>query len=158
MADRQESNEILLELTVRIISAYVSKNPVPASEFPSLINDVSDSMARLVAGTSEQPMEAATPAVSVKKSVTSNYLVCLEDGRKFRSLKRHLSTHHDLTPMEYRNKWGLPADYPMTAPAYSSARSALAKEIGLGRKVRNKADATPVPVKRARKPKAASGQ
>ncbi|MEM7426905.1 MAG: MucR family transcriptional regulator [Pseudomonadota bacterium] len=126
-------NPELIELSAEIVAAYVSHNVVPASELPQLISDVVGA----VSATQTQPeaeKEAPTPAVSIKKSITPDYLICLEDGKKFKSLKRHLRTHYDLSPEEYREKWGLPADYPMVAPSYAAARSELAKKMGLGQK------------------------
>lgn len=136
----------LIELTADVISAYVSNNPVPTSELPALIAQIHQSLSGLKGGVSETPQEAQKPAVNPKRSVHDDYIVCLEDGKKFKSLKRHLMTHHGVTPEEYRAKWNLPADYPMVAPGYSAARSALAKSMGLGRK-----RGTPAPVKRGRK-------
>jgi predicted transcriptional regulator len=137
----------VLELTAEIVAAYVSNNPVPAAELPALIAMVSDSINRL-AGSSPAEMEKPIPAVPIKKSITNDYLISLEDGKKFKSLKRALATRYGLTPDEYRNKWGLPADYPMVAPGYSAARSQLAKQMGLGRKLGQK---PPAPAKRGRK-------
>ncbi|MDI6029376.1 MucR family transcriptional regulator [Corticibacterium sp. UT-5YL-CI-8] len=125
----------LIELTAEIVAAYVANNPVPPSGLASLIADTHAAIASLAAGAKpEQPEEKLVPAVSIRKSVTPDFLICLEDGKKFKSLKRHLATHFDLTPDQYRQKWNLPADYPMVAPNYSASRSALAKTAGLGRK------------------------
>lgn len=123
-----------LELTADIVSAYVSKNPVPAGQLPDLLKTVSNTMRSLASGEQEPVEEAREPAVSIRSSVKDDYIVCLEDGKKFKSLKRHLRTHHDLTPDQYRQKWGLKHDYPMTAPSYTAKRSELAKSIGLGQK------------------------
>jgi predicted transcriptional regulator len=128
------SNTDTIELTADVISAYVSNNPVPVSELPSLIAQVHQSLAGLSNGQATAPLEKLTPAVPIKKSVTPDYIVCLDDGKKFKSLKRHLKTTFGMTPEEYRAKWNLPADYPMVAPAYAAARSELAKKMGLGRK------------------------
>lgn len=124
-----------LELTAEIVAAYVRNNPVPIGEVPRLITDVH----RAIAGLSvvnalapEKPVQ--TPAVNPKKSVHEDFIICLEDGKKFKSLKRHIGTHYGLTPDEYREKWGLDPSYPMVAPAYAATRSALAKKMGLGRK------------------------
>jgi len=134
----EENAEIaadLIGLTTEIVAAYVSNNSVPISDLPRLIADTHAAMAGLAGGaTPDQPEEKPVPAVSVRKSVTPDFLICLEDGKKFKSLKRHLATHFDLTPEQYRHKWNLPADYPMVAPNYSASRSALAKSAGLGRK------------------------
>ncbi len=130
-----------IELTVSIVSAYLGTNPVPATEIPSLIAQVHAALSRLSGGKIEAVApEAAKPAVSIKKSVTSDYLVCLEDGKRFKSLKRHLRTQYGMTPEQYRDKWSLPPDYPMVAPNYAVARSNLAKKMGLGqqRRRRNK--------------------
>ena len=124
-----------VEMTAEIVSAYVEHNSVPAGELPILIKSVHDSLGLLFgerkAVAEPEPLQ---PKVPVKKSITAEYLVCLEDGRRFKSLKRHLHAEHGLSPEEYRSKWGLGKDYPMVAPAYADARSNLAKTIGLGRK------------------------
>jgi predicted transcriptional regulator len=127
------AGQLDLQLTAEVVSAYVSNNPVPASELPSLIAMVAESISRL---TVPAPSEAEkpVPAVPIKRSITNDYLISLEDGQKFRSLKRALAVRYGLTPQEYRAKWGLPSDYPMVAPGYSAARSEYAKQMGLGRK------------------------
>jgi predicted transcriptional regulator len=125
-----------IELAADIVSAYVSNNSVPSGDLPSLISDVHGALLRVAGGQVEAPAEAPKPAVAVKKSVTPDYIVCLEDGKKFKSLKRHLRTQYSMTPEQYREKWGLPADYPMVAPNYAKARSELAKEMGLGQQRR----------------------
>lgn len=149
MSDPVVENETHLELTADIVSAYVSNNPVPASELGSLIVSVNAALSGL-----GQPVEAEapvlTPAVNPKKSVFPDYIVSLEDGRKFKSMKRHLGLL-GMTPDEYRAKWQLPHDYPMVAPNYAAARSALAKKMGLGRKPKAQAEAAPP--KRGRKAK-----
>ena len=123
----------LLELTAHIVSAYVEKNRLPASGLADLIASVATSISGL--GKPAAPVAAPlVPAVNPKKSVTPDFIICLEDGKKFKSLKRHLGVHFGLTPDAYRAKWGLPADYPMVAPNYAASRSELAKSIGLGRK------------------------
>ena len=125
----------LIALTSQIVSAYVSRNPLQASDLPSLIGNVHLSLKSL--GQPQALAEVPTdlkPAVPVKKSVTPDYIVCLEDGKRLKMLKRHLSSSYDMTPDEYRTKWGLPADYPMVAPNYAKARSDLALKLGLGRK------------------------
>lgn len=130
-----EPHADLIGLTAEIVAVYVSNNPVPTNELPNLIASTHAAIAGLSAGGSvPPPEEKPVPAVSIRKSVTPDFLICLEDGKKFKSLKRHLATHYDLTPDQYRQKWNLPADYPMVAPNYSAARSALAKTMGLGRK------------------------
>jgi len=122
----------LIALTAEIVSAYVTKNRLPTTGLPELIASVSDSIRKLGAPAPE-PEPELVPAVNPKRSVHADHIVCLEDGKKFKSMKRHLASH-GLTPQQYRAKWGLPADYPMTAPNYSATRSAMAKDIGLGRK------------------------
>jgi len=129
-------NTDLIDLTADIVAAYVSNNTVAAADIASLISEVHGALKKTTGGAAEPAAEAAKPAVPVKKSVTPEYLVCLEDGKKFKSLKRHLRTHYNLSPEEYREKWGLPADYPMVAPAYAAARSELAKKMGLGQQRR----------------------
>ena len=123
-----------LDLTAEIVSAYLSNNATPASEIPALINQVHAALTRVSSGRGELPAEPAKPAVPVRKSMTADYLICLEDGKRFKSLKRHLMTHYGMSPEEYRSKWNLPTDYPMVAPNYAAARSELAKKMGLGRK------------------------
>jgi len=125
-------------LTATIVSAYVSNNSVPAQELSSLINQVHSALARVSSGQGDLPSEPLRPAVSVKKSITPEHIVCLEDGKKFKSLKRHLRTQYSMTPEQYREKWGLPADYPMVAPSYAAARSQLAKQMGLGQQRRRR--------------------
>jgi predicted transcriptional regulator len=111
---------------------------VAASDIPALINQVHAALMRVSSGQGEVQGEPLKPAVSVKKSITPEHLVCLEDGKKFKSLKRHLRTQYSMTPEQYREKWGLPADYPMVAPNYAAARSRLAKEMGLGQQRRRR--------------------
>ncbi|GJE47713.1 Transcriptional regulatory protein ros [Methylobacterium tardum] len=120
-----------LTLSVDIVSAFVSNNPVPAPELPSLIAAVHATLYGL-SQPAAAPAEELRPAVPVRRSVQPDFIVCLEDGKKFKSLKRHLRTHYDMTPDAYRQKWGLPPDYPMVAPNYAAARSSLAKSMGLG--------------------------
>lgn len=131
MVSTVEGQPDYLTLSVDIVSAFVSNNPVPAPELPGLLAAVHAAPHGL-----GQPAAASTeelrPAVSVRRSGQPDFIVCLEDGKKFKSLKRHLRTHYNLTPDEYRQKWGLPADYPMVAPNYAAARSSLAKSMGLG--------------------------
>jgi predicted transcriptional regulator len=127
-----------IELAADIVSAYVSNNSVPSGDLPALISDVHSALMKVASGAAEAPAEAPKPAVSVKKSVTPDYIVCLEDGKKFKSLKRHLRTQYNMTPEQYREKWGLAPDYPMVAPNYAKARSELAKEMGLGQQRRKR--------------------
>ncbi len=126
-------DKTVIELTADIVSAYVGNNPLPASGLPELIASVSASVRKL-AGAVVTESPSLVPAVNPKKSVFPDYIVCLEDGKKFKSLKRHLRTDYGLSPDDYRATWGLPPDYPMVAPSYSATRSALAKSTGLGRK------------------------
>ena len=136
--NEQTAGADLIELTADVVSAYVSNNTVPASELPALIADVYRALGNTQTGMNESEPEPPKPAVNPKRSVFPDYIVCLEDGKKFKSLKRHLRTHYDLSPEEYREKWGLSADYPMVAPNYAAARSALAKKMGLGQQRRRK--------------------
>ena len=128
------SDNDLIDLSTEIVSAYVSHNALSVTDLPKLIADVHSALRGLRSTTPTEPAEELKPAVPVKKSIAADYLICLEDGKKFKSLKRHLRTHYNLSPEEYREKWGLPADYPMVAPNYSATRSRLAKDNGLGRK------------------------
>lgn len=146
------STSAYIELTTEIVSAYVSNNSLPTAELPALIEAIYGSLNKIASGTQEAPVETLVPAVAVKKSITPDFIVCLEDGKKFKSLKRHLRTKYDMTPDQYRAKWGLPSDYPMVAPNYASARSELAKAMGLGAQ-RRKPVEPPAPVPRARKPR-----
>jgi predicted transcriptional regulator len=122
----------LVELTAKIVSAYVSNNEIGANDLPHLINETHAALSRATGNTALPEREELKPRVPVKKSVMPDHIVCLEDGKKFKSLKRHLRTHYNLSPEEYREKWGLPHDYPMVAPNYARARSDLAKKMGLG--------------------------
>jgi predicted transcriptional regulator len=127
-----------IELTASIVSAYVSNNSVSSTELPALIDQVHSALTRVSSGHGEMPSEPLKPAVSIKKSITPDYVVCLEDGKKFKSLKRHLRTQYSMTPEQYRDKWGLPPEYPMVAPNYAAARSNLAKQMGLGQQRRSR--------------------
>jgi predicted transcriptional regulator len=131
MTDNEQSRA-LLGLTVQIVSAHVQNNSVPAPELPALIHQVYNALAQ--AGGEKIEIEKPAPSVAPKKSVFPDYIICLEDGRKLKTLKRHLRSTYNLTPEQYREKWGLPPDYPMVAPNYAEHRSALAKQLGLGRK------------------------
>src|SRR3954467_3608961 len=133
-----------LEMAADIVSAVVSHNSLPAADLPGLLTTVNQALRSLGSGSSQQAVEAPKePAVPIKKSVQPDYIVCLEDGKQFKSLKRHLRTVYDLTPDQYRAKWGLPASYPMVAPNYAAARSELAKRMGLGNQ-RRRPDETKV--------------
>ena len=133
MEDQDDNTEMAV-LTADIVSAYVGNNVVQASELPQLIQSVYGAISAAVEGEKEEPKEELKPAVPVRRSVTPDYIICLEDGKKFKSLKRHLRTAFNLTPEQYREKWGLKPDYPMVAPNYATVRSEMAKRIGLGRK------------------------
>ena len=134
----ENASSIYIELAADIVSAYVSNNSVPAGDLPGLISQVHLALARVGNGAAEASAEAPKPAIAIKKSVTPDYIICLEDGKKFKSLKRHLRTQYNLTPEQYREKWGLAPDYPMVAPNYAKARSDLAKEMGLGQQRRKR--------------------
>ena len=131
MSEKSSPDE-LLELTAEIVVAHVGNNTLPVSDLPSLIEDVYKTLRNL--GDASPDPEQLTPAVPVKKSVFPDYIICLENGKKLKMLKRHLMTAYNMTPEEYREKWGLPHDYPMVAPNYAAARSALAKKMGLGQR------------------------
>jgi predicted transcriptional regulator len=130
--ENQDSAELLITLTADIVAAHVSNNSVAVTDVPALISNVHGALKNL-SDPAPAPVAAPEPAVPVRNSVKRDYIVCLEDGKKLKMLKRHLMTHYGMTPDEYRNKWGLPADYPMVAPAYAETRRELAKAIGLGR-------------------------
>ena len=137
-ADKSGGETDLRELTADVVSAYVSNNSVPMSELSNLIAEVHRALGSTQgeAAAPAAPAERPKPAVPVKKSITPDYIICLEDGKQFKSLKRHLSSRYDMTPEEYRARWNLPPDYPMVAPNYAAARSKLAREMGLGRKAK----------------------
>ena len=132
------SGGTFIELTASIVSAYVSNNTVASGDIPALINQVHTALVRVSNGETPPSGEALKPAVPVKRSINPDYIVCLEDGKKFKSLKRHLRTQYNMTPEQYREKWGLPPDYPMVAPNYAAARSHLAKQMGLGQQRRRR--------------------
>jgi predicted transcriptional regulator len=131
-------DSVYIELTADIVSAYVSNNTVPSAEIPNLIGQIFSALKRVSGGQVAAAAEPLKPAVPVKRSVTPEYIVCLEDGLKFKSLKRHLRTRYNMTPDQYREKWGLPPDYSMVAPKYAEARSQLAKQMGLGQQRRRR--------------------
>ena len=133
MSDEAIQHGTLLELTSDIVAAHVSNNPVPIGELPGLIETVFGKL-NVLSKPLEEPKVELKPAVPPKRSVTDDYIICLEDGKKLKMLKRHLKTAYDMTPDDYRRKWGLPHDYPMVAPSYAKKRQQLAKKIGLGRK------------------------
>jgi len=130
----KSSSRELLEITVDIVSAYVSNNAIVRADLPDLIDQTFNALRKAEAKETQPIQEELDPAVSIKKSVTPDYIICLKCGKNFKSLKRHIRTDYTLTPDEYRAKWGLPYDYPMVAPNYAAFRSALAKKMGLGRK------------------------
>ena len=147
------STPAFIEIIADIVSAYVSNNSMRASDLPDFITSVHASIKSLVNGEVEpQPAPPPVPAVPIKKSLTQDHIICLEDGKKFRSLKRHLGTVYNMSPDEYRAKWGLPKDYPMVAPGYSEIRSKLAKDIGLGQQ---RAEEAPAAATEVAKPAAA---
>ena len=133
---KAEKTTPLIELASQIVAAYVTKNAVEQADLPRLITEVHKALELAAAGKAGPRADApeAKPAVNIRRSITPDYLICLEDGKKFKSLKRHLRTHFNLSPEQYREKWGLPADYPMVAPNYATSRSKLAKNMGLGHK------------------------
>lgn len=131
-----ENDTATIEMTADVVAAYLSNNPVAASELPGIIQSVHQALAIAAQGPAAVAPPPPEPAVPVKKSITPDHLVCLEDGRKFKSLKRHLRTKYNMSPDEYRTKWGLPKDYPMVAPAYAEKRSSLARQMGLGQQGR----------------------
>jgi predicted transcriptional regulator len=127
------SGKSMIEMTTQVVAAYLSNNSVASNQIAEVINTVHEALNNLAAGVSEPEPEPLKPAVPIKKSVTPDYIVCLEDGKQLKMLKRHLRTTYDMTPDDYRAKWNLPPDYPMVAPNYAAQRSAFAKKIGLGR-------------------------
>ena len=129
MGDEENS---VIEMAADIVSAYVGNNAVSVNDLPTLIKNIHDTLKGISTGAPAEPAAPQTPAVSVRRSITPDFLICLEDGRKFKSLKRHLQTKYGMSPEDYRAKWGLPKDYPMVAPNYAASRSALAKQMGLG--------------------------
>src|SRR5262245_25304867 len=137
MADTSDQTNFI-GLTAEIVSAYVSNNTVASADIPALINQVHSALIRVSSGEAPPSSEPLKPAVPVKRSINPDYIVCLEDGKKFKSLKRHLRTQYSMTPEQYRDKWSLPPDYPMVAPNYAAARSQLAKQMGLGQQRRRR--------------------
>jgi len=149
-------NTVILECTTTIISAYVANNTIQKENLAALIGDTFKSLAQV--GQTEAPVEELKPAVPIKRSVQPDHIVCLDDGKKFKSLKRHLMTHYNMTPQDYREKWGLPGDYPMVAPSYALARSELAKKMGLGQRQTPVAIAEPAKTSVKSPKKAAAGK
>jgi predicted transcriptional regulator len=135
MADAAKPQDVL-SLTAEIVAAHVSNNTVPLAELPALIQQVFQTLSAI--GTAEEQPPRPEPAVPIKKSVMPDYIVCLEDGKKLKMLKRHLKTAYNMTPEKYRERWGLPSDYPMVAPNYAKQRSQLARELGLGTKTKRR--------------------
>jgi predicted transcriptional regulator len=142
MADHSDKANYI-QLTADIVSAYVGNNTVSSAEIPALISQVYSALMRISTGAAVAgPAEPLKPAVSIKRSITPDHVVCLEDGKKFKSLKRHLGTKYQMTPDQYRAKWNLPADYPMVAPNYAAVRSQLAKQMGLGQQRRRRRESS----------------
>ena len=137
MADATDSTDYIA-LTAEIVSAYVSNNTVASNDIPALINQIHGALLRVSSGAASLSSELLKPAVPIKKSINPDFIVCLEDGKRFKSLKRHLRTQYGMSPEQYRDKWSLPADYPMVAPNYAAARSQLAKQMGLGQQRRRR--------------------
>jgi predicted transcriptional regulator len=133
MSETQERSRLLANLTARVACAYVSGHRLPAAAVPGLVGDIQAALTCALTQAGRQAAPAQLPAVPVNRSVFDGYLICLEDGRKYRTLKRHLRSAYGMSPEEYRAKWGLPGNYPMVAPSYAASRSAVAKAIGLGR-------------------------
>jgi predicted transcriptional regulator len=132
---KMESKNGALEMAASIVAAYVGNNTVPQSDLPRLIADVYRALVAAASGdTAREAPPEVKPAVNVRRSITPEYIVCLEDGKKFKSLKRHLRSRYNMSPEQYREKWGLPADYPMVAPNYAAARASLARNMGLGKR------------------------
>jgi predicted transcriptional regulator len=138
MSDNSGESSSFIELTANIVSAYVSNNPVPTADIPALIGQIHSALQRISGGQAAAPAEPQKPAVPLKRSINPDHIVCLEDGLKFKSLKRHLRTRYNMTPDQYREKWALPPDYPMVAPNYAAARSQLARQMGLGQQRRRR--------------------
>ena len=149
MAEAQETPKYL-EMAADIVSAFVSHNSLPAADLPALIGSVNQALQGLGSGASQPAQEQKEPAVPIKKSVQPDFIICLDDGKKFKSLKRHLRTEHDMTPEQYRAKWGLAPTYPMVAPNYAAARSELAKSMGLGQQRRRSTPTQSGPTKGGR--------
>lgn len=143
----------VIEMAADIVSAYVGNNTVSVNDLPNLIKNIHDALKGVSTGATAEPVAPQTPAVPVRRSITPDFLICLEDGRKFKSLKRHLQTKYELTPDAYRAKWGLAKDYPMVAPNYAASRSALAKSMGLGQGGRQTAKAAAAKAPAIRKPR-----
>jgi predicted transcriptional regulator len=132
MTDMEDNTLSTIEMTTDVVAAYLSNNTVSAAELPGLIQSIHQALTAVASGGAPAPVAAPEPPVSIRRSLTPDFLICLEDGRKFKSLKRHLRTKFDMSPEDYRAKWGLPKDYPMVAPNYAKTRSDLARAIGLG--------------------------
>ena len=145
----------LLDLAADVVSSYLANNTLEAAAIPSLIASVHAALNAAATGQIHEPTPELRPAVSIKKSITAGAIICLEDGKAFKSLKRHLRTKYNLSPDEYRSKWGLPSDYPMVAPNYAAARSTLAKNMGLGQQRRKTVPAAPAPKPKGRSRKVA---
>ncbi|NWK94875.1 MucR family transcriptional regulator [Sphingobium lactosutens] len=152
MSEQPVAQDTLITLTADIVAAHVSNNSVSVGDLPQLIANVHQALTGL--DTNEPETPKLEPAVSIRASVKPDYIICLEDGKKLKMLKRHLMTHYQMTPADYRAKWSLPSDYPMVAPSYAATRKELAHRIGLGRKPKAAAPAAKAPATRTRKAKA----
>ena len=156
MADTEASTPSagnLTELAAEIVSAFVANNNVPIGDLPRLIGEVHSALQQTTTGGQKAEEKPQEPAVPIRRSVQPDHIVCLEDGKKFKSLKRHLSSEHNMSPQAYRQKWGLPRDYPMVAPNYAASRSEMAKQIGLGQSRRKAAEPAPEPKRRGGRPR-----
>jgi predicted transcriptional regulator len=151
-----DSSNAVVGLSADIVASYVANNTVEAALIPSLIASVHAALLAAATGKVEEPQPELRPAVAIKKSVTPDAIICLDDGKRFKSLKRHLRTAYGLSPDEYRAKWGLPSDYPMVAPSYAEARANLAKQMGLGQQRRKQAESEPAAKTKGRARKAAA--
>lgn len=136
MTADNKSHQEILALTTEIVAAHLSNNQLPADDIPALIQKIYKTLTNVTADSGSSFSERPQPAVPVKRSINPDYIICLEDGKKLKMLKRHLKTAYNMSPEEYRERWGLPADYPMVAPNYALQRSSLAKDIGLGKRGR----------------------
>jgi predicted transcriptional regulator len=150
-----DSTVSIIDLSAEVVASFVANNKVEASEIPVLIASVHAAMSAAAAGKTEELAPTLSPAVSIKKSVTRDFIICLEDGKRFKSLQRHLRTAYGMSADEYRAKWGLSNDYPMVAPAYAEARSNLAKKMGLGQQRREQVTSEPAPKAKGRPRKVA---
>jgi predicted transcriptional regulator len=153
-----DSTTGIIDLSAEVVASFIANNKVEISEIPSLIASVHAALSAAATGKAEELAPTLSPAVSIKKSVTRDFIICLEDGKRFKSLKRHLRTSYGMSADEYRAKWGLSSDYPMVAPAYAEARSTLAKQMGLGQQRSKQVASEPAPKAKGRPRKAASSR